>query len=109
MHRGLRQLTNTHKALSDEIRAHEKAADRAAAATRLEAYAAQSWRSARRGEADVPPDVEVVSTPLEAAVLRKEGVLAFEQAHIGAAQPIAGRGGREAAERRNQMRSATCI
>jgi hypothetical protein len=107
VHRGLRQLSNTHKGLSDEIREQERAAARAVAATRLETFAARSWSQARRGETETPPDVEVVATPLEAAALRKEGVLAFERSQITAAtMPTGGKAARDEAQRRTEMLKA---
>jgi hypothetical protein len=106
VHRSLRQLTNTHKGISDDIRSGEKTRDRAAAASRLDAFAAQSWLRARRGNADSPPDVEIVTTPIEAAALRKEGVLAFEKTQIIATSVPAGKGARDEARRRDQMLKA---
>jgi hypothetical protein len=106
IHRSLRQLTNTHKGISDELRAQQQTAAQAAAASRLEAFAARSWAQARHGDAEPPPDVEVVSTPIEAAALRKEGVLAFEKAQISAAIPPSGKTARADAARREQMLKA---
>ena len=111
VHRGLRQLANTHKAISDEIRAKEQVSARAGAASRLEAFAAHSWTHARREEGDMPPDVEVVATSREAADLRKGGVLAFERMRISAAAVPTGTGktgkiARDEAERRSRTLKA---
>ncbi len=105
VHRSLRQLTNTHKGISDELRAKQQTDAHAAAASRLEAFAARSWRT-HRGDADPPPDIEVVSTPAKASELRREGVLAFEKAQIAAATPAPGKGARADAVHREQILKA---
>jgi len=106
VHRSLRQLSNTHKGLSDEIREQERSVARTVAASRLGSFAAHSWARARRGESETPPDVEVVATPIEAAALRREGVLAFEKSQIAATAVPPGKGARNEAQRRNEMLKA---
>lgn len=103
VHRSLRQLTNTHKGLGDEIRAKEKAASRQVSASRLEAFAAQHWQAARRDRGETPPDVEIASSRNEAADLRKKGVLAFEQEYIKAVTPPAGSDKKAELDRRGRM------
>ncbi|MBF0372259.1 MAG: ATP-binding protein [Alphaproteobacteria bacterium] len=103
VHRNLRQLANTHKAISEDIRAREQSEARAVAASKLEKFAARSWAEARRSEFELPPEVEVVTTPFDAAARRREGVIAFDKTLINAATAPPGKGSREDTERRDRM------
>lgn len=112
LHRALRQLANTHKALSDEIRSREKAVAQAAASNKLDRFATRTWSRARREPEERPPQVEVVGTASEAAALRREGLLAFERTHLPAAasKPPAGKGARaEAARRADVLRAIATV
>lgn len=105
VHRSLRQLANTHKAISEEIRAREQSEAQAAAATKLEAFAARSWAEARQGESEQPPEVKLVATPIEAMALRREGVIAIDRTQVSAAAPP-GKTSRDDAEQRDRMLKA---
>jgi hypothetical protein len=110
LHRSLRQLTNTHKALSQEIRDREAEAEQAVSADRLGEFASRTWRNARREAADRPPPIEVVATPSEAAARRREGVIAFDRRQMGAATPPAGKKARQgAAERERKLKAVATI
>lgn len=84
LHRSLRQLTNTHKAIGDEIRGKEAEARKLENADRLAGFAVKSWLSARRGDQDRPPPVEMMSSPIEAAARRQQGVLVLDRTKISA-------------------------
>lgn len=110
LHRSLRQLTNTHKALSEEIRSREAEVKQAASADRLEAFASRTWQIARRGEEDRPPPVEMVQSPSEAAARRREGVMAFDRGKISAAVPPPGKKARQlTAERERKLKAVATI
>lgn len=91
LHNALRQLTNTHKALSDAIRARQAEATHAANANRLDQYVAKQWQSARRDPSERPPRVEVVTSPTAAATRRQEGAIAFDRSKLSAASAPPGR------------------
>ena len=110
LHRSLRQLTNTHKALSQEIRDREAAAARAVSADRLGSFASRTWLNARRESGDRPPPVEVVATPAEAAARRREGVMAFDRRQLGASVPPSGKKAREdGADRERKLKAVATI
>ncbi len=110
LHRSLRQLTNTHKALSQDIRDREAEAERTVSADRLGAFASRAWQSARRDASDRPPPVEMVATPSEAAARRREGVMAFDRKQLAAAVPPAGKKARQnAAERERKLKAVATI
>lgn len=112
LHRALRQLANTHKALTEEIRNQQKAAAQAEASNKLGRFASRTWTRARREPEERPPPVEVVATAAEASALRREGHLAFEQAHlpVSTAKPAAGKGARaEAARRADVLRAIATV
>jgi hypothetical protein len=110
LHRSLRQLTNTHKALSQEIRDRENEAKQAVSADRLGEFASRTWQHARRDPADRPPPVEVVASPSEAAARRREGVIAFDRRQVAAATPPAGKKARQAAaERERKLKAVATI
>jgi hypothetical protein len=110
LHRSLRQLTNTHKALSQEIRDRETEAKQALSADRLGEFASRTWQNARREPADRPPPVEVVATPSEAAARRQQGVIAFDRRQMAAATPPAGKKARQgAADRERKLKAVATI
>jgi hypothetical protein len=110
LHRSLRQLTNTHKALTEEIREQEAEAERLVSADRLSKFASQTWRSARRELVDNPPTIEVVDTPAAAAERRQRGVMAFDRQKLAVAKAATGRSARrEAAERERKLQAVATI
>jgi hypothetical protein len=91
LHRALRQVANTQKAISGGIRGEEASRYQAATAERLDAFAISEWRQARRESTDQPPPVEMVTNAAAAAQRRRQGVIAFDRTKIAAAKPPPGR------------------
>jgi hypothetical protein len=106
VHRALRQLANTHKGIGDDIRAGQRHVDRLASASRLERYAASAWTRARSEPSETPPEVEIVATPIEAAVLRESGVIALDQSQLPLFPTTPVRRPRDEAEKRAQIAKA---
>lgn len=110
LHRALRQLTNTHKALSDAIRGQQADAAQTASANRLDRYVARQWQSARRDPAERPPKVEVVKDQRLAASRRQEGAIAFDRSKLSAANAPPGRhASRETSRRETKLKAVATI
>jgi hypothetical protein len=78
-HRALRQLANTHKGIGDELRAARNLERSAVDGDRLDQFVARTWARARNEVNDRPPEVRLAATPLEAAALRREGLMALDR------------------------------
>lgn len=110
LHRALRQLANTHKAIGEAIRAEQSQEQQAASVSRLNQFATRSWQSARRDSAERPPPVEFVATPEAAAARRQQGVVAFDRSKLAAAKPPAGKNApKDAAERELKLGAVATI
>lgn len=107
VHKALRQLTNKHKGLSKEIRDVKVIEARDIRRSRLEDHTTRVWQRARHDESEVPPSVAIAATATEAARLRKEGVLAFEQAKID--QAVVPRPSKPDSERDDQFRALALV
>lgn len=106
VHRALRQLANTHKGIGDDIRTSQRQVERLASATRLERFAATTWARARNDASEAPPEVEIVATPIEAAVLRESGGIALDQSQLPLFPAAPARRARDEAARRAQIAKA---
>lgn len=82
VHRALRQFANTHKGLGDEIRAGKNQVKSQARADKLGNFASSTWKKARSGESEPPPDVEILPTAIQAAAARKDGVIALDETRL---------------------------
>lgn len=110
LHRALRQLANTHKALGEAIRDEEAGEKRAESADRLGAFAERSWHTARRDAGERPPAVEMVAGAQAAASRRQLGVIAFDRSKLTAANPPPGKKAKiGAAERETKLRAVATI
>lgn len=106
VHRALRQLANTHKGIGDDIRAGQKHIDRIAATDKLGRFAATTWARARSDHDESPPEVELVATPIEAAALRRTGVLALDMSQLPRLPALSARNAKDEGERRVQITKA---
>jgi hypothetical protein len=106
LHRALRQVANTQKAISSGIRGEEAVREQAETAVRLDAFASNEWRQARRETAERPPPVEMVTDAVAAAQRRQHGVIAFDRTKIAAAKPLAGKAKSVGASEREQKLKA---
>jgi hypothetical protein len=110
LHRALRQLANTHKALGEAVRTEQSQERQAEDIDRLTQFVARSWHSARREPTERPPPVEMVATPEAAAARRQQGVIAFDRSQLAAAKPPAGKHAvKDAAERELKLRAVATI
>ncbi len=82
LHRAIRQLTNTHKALGKERRTTVQSAHTSALVARIEGAARAVWERERDEDGAEFPVVEIVDGPEAAQVRRKEGILALDRAII---------------------------
>ena len=89
LHRGLRQLMNTHKDIGDKARDKLGALVRAEMSTKLEKLASSAWVTARREPSEQPPEVHVADTQLLALTARQDGALAVEKEKISAIKNLA--------------------
>lgn len=87
VHRSLRQITNTHKAIGDFGRAKIRALETDAAANRLDQFVSRKWTQARGIDNEGPPDVELVDSESEVNQLRSSGNLVFTRAALPAVRP----------------------
>lgn len=87
LHRALRQVANTQKALSSAIRDAEKAEMQSIASEQIDQFAANSWRTARRESSEQPPPVEMVPNAQAAAIRRQQGIIALDRSKLSAASP----------------------
>ncbi len=106
MHRSLRQLANTHKGLGDVIRAQKSLEDRLKAGDQLDQFVAQTWAKARNDFDDPPPEVRIVETPVEAAALRREGLMALDRTRLPAMPKFTPRKAVDAKRHREQVTMA---
>jgi hypothetical protein len=106
VHRALRQLANTHKGLGDEIRASLQQIQTAERATKLSRFATSAWEKARRKSDDLPPEVGLFKTSVEAAIARREGVIAFDQNQLPLAPANNSKKAREEKAHREQVAKA---
>lgn len=110
LHRALRQLANTHKAISDNIRSEQAEEKHVQQADRLTRFAEKSWHSARRKTSERPPPVEMVASPADAAQRRQQGVIAIDRNKLAAAKPPAGKKAqREAVDREMKVKAVATI
>lgn len=110
LHRALRQLANTHKALGEAIRAEQSLEQQAEDVDRLNRFVARSWHSAKKEPTERPPPVEMVATPDAAAARRQQGIIAFDRTKLAAANPPVGKNApKEAAERELKLRAVATI
>ncbi|RMB37239.1 histidine kinase/DNA gyrase B/HSP90-like ATPase [Sphingomonas sp. PP-F2F-G114-C0414] len=110
LHRALRQLANTHKAISASIRETENSSRQAERLSRLDEYADEVWLETRRESSELPPRVEVVSTSEAAIQERKAGRIAFDKSRLPAADPPGGRRSSEIGEQRQaQVRALATV
>ena len=87
VHRSLRQITNTHKAIGDVRRARIRALETDAATNRLDQFVAKKWTEAKGVDNEGPPDVELVDSESEVNLLRSSGNLAFRKSALPAVRP----------------------
>lgn len=83
VHRSLRQITNTHKAIGDSSRAQIRAAEREVATSRLDSFALKTWSDIRKDD-ESAPEVVIMESKEEVEAHRASGSLAFERAKIPA-------------------------
>lgn len=110
LHRALRQVANTHKALGAAVRNDKLVERRSASDDALNEFAVQQWNFVRHEAAELPPPVVVAIGPLEAAAQRSQGVIAFDRSRLTAANPPPGRqADLEAAEREAKLKALAVI
>lgn len=110
LHRALRQLANTHKALGEAIRTEQSQERQAENITRLNQFVARSWHSARKEPTERPPPVEMVATPEVAAARRQQGIIAFDRSKLTAVKPPVGKNApKDAAERELKLAAVATI
>ena len=110
LHRALRQVANTQKAISSSIRGDETARKQAETGVRLDEFAAAEWRQARRESTERPPPVEMVADAAAATARRQQGVIAFDRTKLTAARPLPGKTAvRDAPEREQKLKALATI
>lgn len=110
LHRALRQVANTHKALSEAVRSSEAAIRQAADTDRLQQFAQRSWHSSRRNASDRPPAIEVVAGVDAAASRRQQGIMAFDRTKLTATvPPPSKKAGDEAQRREAKLKAVATI
>lgn len=110
LHRALRQLANTHKALSETVRSEQALAKHEQDADRLNRFVEKSWHSARRETSERPPPVEMAANPAAAAERRQQGAIVFDRSKLSAAKPPAGKNAqRAAADREMKLKAVATI
>jgi hypothetical protein len=106
VHRALRQLANTHKGIGDELRAVRNLEQSTVAGDRLDQFVAKTWAKARNDANDRPPDVRLAATPLEAAALRRDGLMALDRTLLPPMPKLSSRKVDDEARRREQVTRA---
>jgi hypothetical protein len=110
LHRALRQVANTQKSISGAIRGEEASEKQKQIGERIEKFASESWRQAKREQTDNPPSVEMLPTAAAAAERRKAGVIAFDQSRLNAPTPDVGRSATQSwAEREQKLKAVATI
>lgn len=110
LHRALRQLANTQKALSEAIRTEQAQQSQEQSADRLNRFVERSWHSERREASERPPPVEMLSDPSAAAARRQQGVMAFDRSKLTAAKPKPGKhAARDATDRELKLKAVATI
>ncbi|WP_224548389.1 ATP-binding protein [Mesorhizobium sp. CA16] len=110
LHRSLRQLANTQKALSEAIRNEQAQERQEQDKDRLNRFVERSWHSARKEPAERPPSVEVVTNPAAAAERRRQGIIAFDRSKLTSARPPNGKNApRDAADREMKLKAVATI
>lgn len=104
IHRALRQLTNTHKGVGDEIRESMRNQQREETASKLGRLAEDKWLKLRGSSDSFPPETEI-ATSAEASRLRSEGVLAIVLEEI----PSINSGGRKEIDTRKARARALAV
>ncbi|GGE53112.1 ATP-binding protein [Agaricicola taiwanensis] len=108
LHRALRQVANTQKAVSGAIREAEAEVRQEETGARLGQYASDAWRAARRESTERPPPVEMASNAAAAAERRQQGVIAFDRSKLSAVKPVAGKA-RDVTEREQKLKAIATI
>lgn len=109
LHRALRQLANTHKALGEAIRSEQSQERETQGIDRLNRFVERSWHLARRETTERPPPVEMVASPEAAAVRRQQGVIAFDRTKLSAANPAGKNAAKEKDERERKVAAVATI
>lgn len=110
LHRALRQVANTQKGISGAIRGEEAAEKQKQTGERLDKFASDSWRQAKREDNERPPAVEMAPNAEAATERRRQGVIVFDQSRLAAAKPTAGKaGGKNGAEREQKLKVIATI
>ncbi|MEH3116634.1 MAG: ATP-binding protein [Methylorubrum populi] len=109
LHRALRQLANTQKALAEAIRVEQSQERKAEDTDRLNRFVEQSWHSARKDSTERPPSVEVVTSLEAAAIRRQQGIIALDRTKLPAANPAGKNAAKETVEREQKLRAVATI
>ncbi|MEI4507445.1 ATP-binding protein [Sphingopyxis sp. CCNWLW253] len=108
LHKALRQLANTQKAMSGAIREVEAEVRQEEKGAQLDKFASAAWREAKREQNERPPPVEMVRDASAAAERRQQGVIAFDRSKVAAVRPGTGKA-REATEREQKLKAIATI
>ena len=103
LHRALRQLANTQKALSEVVRAKEAEETQRKSVGRIEEFSNSAWRLERRDLVDSPPQIEVTAGAGATSARRAAGAITFDRARIRAATPPAGKNSAQLGALRDQQ------